>query len=213
MKVVFLQDNGINESLAVTDVSGLLKSRGHECDIFIERNERRFIPKVVAGNPDLIVIPMDIWGEHIALSMARRVKKELDVPTIFCGTYPLLFPEVIERPEVDLVITGEAEFALLDMVERLRDGEDYSDVPNLTLKRDGEVIRNEMRPLIQDLSVLPLPDRAIYYKYWYMRQISTKRFTSGRGCPNACSFCYNSKFKEFFKERHISYNCNPHNFV
>ncbi|MFA6448459.1 MAG: radical SAM protein [bacterium] len=200
MKVVFLQDNGINESLAMCDVSGLLKSRGHSCDVFIKRNEKKFLRAVVESRPGLIVVPMDIWGERVALSIAAEAKQALpDAPIAFCGTYPMLFPEVINDPQVDIVIRGEAEFPILDLAERLESGADYADIPNLTVKRGGEIIENEMRTLLQDLTLLPLPDRAIYFKYWYMKQMSLKRFTSGRGCHNACSFCYNAKYKEFFK--------------
>lgn len=198
MKIVFLQDNGINESLAVTDISGLLKSRGHECDLFIKRNEKQFVRKVAESRPGLIVVPMDIWGERVALSLASSVKEAVKAPIVFCGTYPMLFPEIINDPEVDVVVQGESEFPILDIVERLEKGEDYADVPNLTVKRGSEIRTNEMRPLLQDLTELPLPDRGLYFKYWFMKQMSLKRFTSGRGCPNACSFCYNAKFREFF---------------
>lgn len=66
MRVAFLQDNGINESLSLTDVAGLLHSKGHECELFIERNERDFLGSVVAFRPDLVVLPLDIWGEKVA---------------------------------------------------------------------------------------------------------------------------------------------------
>jgi radical SAM superfamily enzyme YgiQ (UPF0313 family) len=198
MKVIFLQDNGINESLAVTDISGLLKSRGHETDLFFKKNEKRFASKVGESGAGLIVVPMDIWGERVALSLAAEAKGVSDAPIVFCGTYPMLFPEVINDSQVDIVSRGESEYAILDLVERLERGEDYSNVPNLTVKKGGEVVINEMRPLIQDLEELPLPDRGLYFKYRFMKIISVKRFTSGRGCPNACSFCYNATFRGFF---------------
>lgn len=199
MKIVFLQDNGINESLSLTDAAGLLKAHGHDCELFLQRNERRFHEKVIGARPGLVVIPMDIWGERVALGMAENLRGKISAPIVFCGTYPFLFPEVIEHPGVDIVSMGESEFTLLELAGRLERGEDYADIPNLVLKRDGKIVRNEMRPLIGDLSVLPLPDRAIYYKYPFMRSMSVKRFTSGRGCPNACSFCYNAKFRELYR--------------
>ncbi|HOO55774.1 MAG TPA: radical SAM protein [bacterium] len=199
MKVVFLQDNGINESLSLTDVSGLLKQQGHDCELFFKKNERDFFEKVRKADPGLIVMPMDIWGEKLAIDTAEEVKKTVNAPIVFCGTYPLLFPEAIEEPGVDLVCMGEAEYPILELAGRIEAGKDYSDIPNLVLKRDGEIIRNDMRELLQDLDALPLPDREIYYKYGFMRQMSVKRFTSGRGCPNACSFCYNAVFRKTYR--------------
>ena len=198
MKILFLQDNGINESLAVTDVAGLLRSRGHECDLLIMRNERRFREKIARSGAGLVVVPVDIWGEEAALALAVKAKESLDAPLVFCGTYPLLFPEIVERPEVDLVVRGEAEFPILDIANNLEAGRSCRDVPNVALREGGGVVVNDMRPLIQDLSILPLPFRELYFKYWPLRQMSMKRMTSGRGCPNACSFCFNAKFKAMF---------------
>jgi len=198
MKVVFLQDNGINESLSLTDIAGLLEDRGHECDLFLERNERNFYAKIADSDPGLIVVPMDIWGEKKAIDIAGEVKRKIEVPIVFAGTFPLLIPEVIEKPGVDMICVGEAEFPILELADAIESGKDYSGIPNLHIKRDGEIIRNGMRPLLQDLTLLPLPDRDIYFKYPFMRDVSIKRFTSGRGCPNACSFCFNAKFKEIY---------------
>ncbi len=199
MKVIFLQDNGINESLSVTDAAGLLKANGHECDLFIEKNERSFEQRIKDASPGLIVVPMDIWGERKVLGIAERAKKTVDAPILFCGTYPLLFPEISDDDSVDIVCLGEAEYPILELANHLESHEDFSDIPNLVVKRNGETVVNEMRPLIQNLDSLPLPDRNIYFKYGFIKNFSVKRFTSGRGCPNACSFCYNAIFKEKYR--------------
>ncbi len=199
MKVLFLQDNGINESLAISDISALLKSRGHTTDLLIMRNEGHFQQRIAESNPGLVVVPMDIWGEHVALSIASTAKKAVDAPIVFCGTYPMLFPEIVEHPEVDIVVQGESEFPILDLADHLQDSASIDAIPNVSVKHDGKVIRNEMRPLLQDLTELPLPDRALYFKYRFIRQMSLKRFTSGRGCHNACSFCYNATFMASYR--------------
>lgn len=201
MKILFLQDNGINESLAMTEIAGLLKSHGHECGLLLEKNEKHFDSKIRSFGAGVIVIPMDVWGDRTALAVASRARQASDAPIVFCGTFPLLFPEIIEHSQVDIVVQGEAEFPMLEIVESLEGGGGLENIQNLVVKKDGVITRNEMRPLIQDLDELPLPDREIYYKYGFMRRMSMKRFASGRGCPNACSFCYNAKFRELFKGR------------
>ncbi|HOX28383.1 MAG TPA: hypothetical protein PLQ76_04420, partial [bacterium] len=119
MKVIFLQDNGINESLSVTDAAGLLKANGHECDLFIEKNERSFEQRIKDASPGLIVVPMDIWGERKVLGIAERAKKTVDAPILFCGTYPLLFPEISDDDSVDIVCLGEAEYPILELANHL----------------------------------------------------------------------------------------------
>lgn len=201
MKVLFLQDNGINESLAMMDVSGLLKSKGHETLLLIQKNEKRFANKIKEYDAPLIIVPMDIWGEKKALSIAAQARQVSNARIVFCGTYPVLFPEIIDHPEVDFVVQGESEYPILELADRLAEGSDFSEIENLIIKENGQVKQNPMRPLIADLSTLPLPDRELYHRYGYIRRMSMKRFTSGRGCPNACSFCFNAKFREIFKGR------------
>ena len=49
-------------------IAGLLHSKGHECELFIERNEKDFFGRVVAFKPDLIVL-LDVLPEA---GLARR---------------------------------------------------------------------------------------------------------------------------------------------
>ncbi len=40
LKIFFIQNLGINESLAITDISAFSKSKGHDvCDLLIEKKE------------------------------------------------------------------------------------------------------------------------------------------------------------------------------
>jgi anaerobic magnesium-protoporphyrin IX monomethyl ester cyclase len=93
-----------------------------------------------------------------AQQLAGAVRQALpDVPIIVGGIHPTVAPESC-LDLADLVCIGEGEEALLELIERIEAGRDYSDVANLCLRRNGTVIRNPLRPLIQDLDTLPLYD-------------------------------------------------------
>ena len=47
MRILFLQDNGINESLALTELSAYLKSAGHTTELFLEREEKISLAKLL----------------------------------------------------------------------------------------------------------------------------------------------------------------------
>src|SRR4029078_6558313 len=68
-----------------------------------------------------------------------------------------------------------------------------SDVPNCTFKSGGVVVRNPVRPLLQDLDQLPLADKHGFYAT--VPAFEHELYVvSRRGCPFRCSFCEYSTF-------------------
>jgi len=200
MRIIFIQDLGINESLALADLSAFLKSKGHSCDLLIESEERNLLRSIREFCPDMFVIPCDIGALFWSLKIAALIKKNFYKPVVFCGTCPSFYPYVvINYPEVDIICIGETEYTILELLEKIENKEDTSNIRNLWVKKNGKIYKNDLRPLIEDLEELPLPDRELYFKYKYIRDFSLKRFTSGRGCVNSCSFCYNSIFREKYR--------------
>ena len=113
---------------------------------------------------------------------------------------PHLFPTVIEQEGIDIIYRGEAEDALVELLDRLQNGQDYTDVKNLWIKQGDRIIKNPMRPLIQDLDSLPFPDRGSFLKYYAYAHSSVKHFLATLGCPYDCAYCFNHMLKRIYKE-------------
>jgi len=87
---------------------------------------------------------------------------------------------------------------LLDTFDQT--GEISTDIENLWFKKNGSVIKNPVRPLIEDLDTLPMVDREIYYNHYrFLRTYPTKRFMVGRGCPFNCAYCCNRELKRIYQ--------------
>jgi len=136
------------------------------------------------------------------VNLAGRLKQVLSASIIFGGPHPTFFPEIIDNPSVDIICIGEGELAITELADRLDAKEDFYDIENLWVKdTDGEIIKNPVRPLIQDLDGLRFPDRNIYYgKYPFLNR-SQKPFFAGRGCPFNCAFCFNYVLKDIYKDK------------
>jgi radical SAM superfamily enzyme YgiQ (UPF0313 family) len=121
--------------------------------------------------------------------MADRIKKKINVPIIFGGVHVTMVPdEVITNDCVDIICVGEGEGAIVELTNAMdRHKIDYS-IRNLWFKKDGEVIKNEIRPLISDLDSLPFPDKILFYEKEHSIA-DCYGITSGRGCPFSCTFC------------------------
>jgi len=205
MKCTFVALGAENISLEV--LSAMLKAHGHRTELaydqalfddknylYMPRFARLFdqrddvVEQVVASRPDLVGFSVMTPTYRWALDVAGRIKKRLDVPIIFGGMHPTTLPEqTIANDCVDMICVGEGDHALVDLANAIEAGRVDTSIENLWFKKDGRVICNEQRPLIDDLDTLPLPDKELFaphvpIKNYYLAVTS-------RGCPYACTYC------------------------
>jgi len=201
LNIMFLQDNGINESLGVTDLGAVLTAEGHCIELVLGDEEEDLRRRLLASSPHLVVVPCPVAGHERALSDAKLVKEvHPDCVTVLGGTYATFSPDLARLPQVDTVCIGEAEGAVVELAERIAGGENYDDVANLVVERDGELIKNPMRGLIEDLDGLPFPDRDLYFQaYPFIAELPWKKFATGRGCFHECGFCWNDALREMYE--------------
>jgi radical SAM superfamily enzyme YgiQ (UPF0313 family) len=77
---------------------------------------------------------------------------------------------------------------------------DFSRIANLWVKKaDGNICRNDVRNLNQQLDSLPLPDRSLYAPYPELWHNPVQTFISSRGCPYNCTFCFNHLMVELYQ--------------
>ena len=184
MRTLFLQDTGINESLALTDLSAVLRMAGHRVDLQLadeEKNPTRWIRRF---DPDVVSIPCPVAGHEEALQAAALVRNVCpDAFVLMGGTHATFTPELALRPEVDAVCVGEADGAVPELLDRLERGIDWQDVRNLAVEIDGELVQNPMRPPEQDLDALPFPDRELYFQYPFIARRSMGWPAHAPGAP------------------------------
>lgn len=199
-KITFVQ-NVLVDYLGVMSIAALLKSHGHSCDLFIDGLEKDIIKSINKSVPDIVGFPVSVGTHSWALKIAKKIKEKFNVLTLFGGAHATIYPEIIEYPQVDIVCRGEGEYPTLELLDCIEKEKDYRSISNLWFKKDREIFRNEIRPLIQELSMLPLPDRELYYKYKPLRNFPTKQFLASRGCPLPCSFCHNHQMIKIYKDK------------
>jgi radical SAM superfamily enzyme YgiQ (UPF0313 family) len=159
------------------------------------------IDKIEASNPDIVAFSILTDNYGWCLKIARLLRKRLDVPTVWGGIHATSVPEhVLSQDCVDYVIIGEGEYALLDLVESLSQGQADCSIANLGYKKNGKPVINPVRRPIANLDELPFPDKDL----WFSATLpSTKRryITLGiRGCPFRCTYCNGSFIKRLYKD-------------
>jgi anaerobic magnesium-protoporphyrin IX monomethyl ester cyclase len=170
----------------------------------------------VCKDADLIGISFLSSMFDIAVQATRALQMDnADRPIMWGGFHPTTMPQQA-LDFVDIVCVGEGEHALLELVERMEAGEDYTDVRNFWFRKDnGKVVGNPHRPLVQDLDTLPFQDYSFEDDWAYtddnqhLEQLTWEKFLGRmsrypdrngdmrhtyktmitRGCPHKCSYC------------------------
>ena len=124
------------------------------------------------------------------LEVAARVKKRLNVPVIVGGSHASAVPEsLLSSTNVDYVIRGEGEKALVEFLRYLKGRKRIEEVPNLAYKKGIEFVFN---PSVDNFPIdeLLFPDLSDFSTSSYA--VAGKPMTfmiTSRSCPHKCSFC------------------------
>ncbi len=124
--------------------------------------------------------------------MAVKLAKEIvpSICTIVKGAPFLTYNTntIYENPFIDYVIMGEAELTLKDIL----DGVPNCDILGICYRENFQPVKNDKRPFIEDLDILPFPARHLVDNSIYKRPDNGKVqavIKVARGCPFHCFFC------------------------
>ena len=137
----------------------------------------------------------------VTLELASAIKEEKkDALVIVGGHHPSLKPDDFLHPAVDIIVVGEGEITIRELVRALERGKEVERIPGLVLNRhqDGGQIFTGPRERIEDLDLLPFPSIKLtrpYRKYYFLGfEKGVALLETSRGCPFRCNFCSVHKF-------------------
>ena len=144
---------------------------------------------------------------NLSVNITQMIKKEYNGPVVWGGIQPTILPEKCLH-HCDVVCVGEGEKAITELADKLADGRDYHSIKNLWTTKDGVTVKNDLRPLIQDLDALPYPDFTSDNK-WIINNDEIEPFfdnehrtvywgITSRGCAFSCTYCCNNTLKRIY---------------
>ncbi len=118
--------------------------------------------------------------------------------------------ELYHSKGADVVLLGEGEETLLDVVNAYSNNKPVDDIKGITYLRDKQVVNNGRRSVLRELDKLPIPAWDLvnvdaYKQIWRSKGNSFRlNIATTRGCPYKCNWCakpiygnrYNSRSPE-----------------
>ncbi|MGE5325638.1 MAG: B12-binding domain-containing radical SAM protein [Deltaproteobacteria bacterium] len=184
--------------LGILAVATPLLRAGYEVRLIDSTIVPNFKQRVLDEVKDSICLGVSlVTGPMIreTVEIARAVKAwNPDFPVVLGGWHPSLLPQqTLDADCVDVVVRGQGETTMLEVVERLRSGASLEGVAGAGFKRNGKTVFNPERPLTPLAQMPPkayhLADFDAYEKLCGRRWAM---YTSSLACPFNCSYCTNA---------------------
>ncbi len=199
--------------LGISYIAASLREAGHAVTLidctFLEKGDA--LDKALAVQAEVVGIYCMVTLLDECLWFARQLRESTRLliaggPLPTCDPAPFL-------DQFDVVVRGEGEQTILDLLEADRQDSDLGAIPGIVFRKrtdvegEAEIVFTKDRPFVKDLDRIPFPardwlpnDQYIQYakkKYGY----SITTIMSTRGCPFRCEFCSNVVFGGSYRER------------
>jgi anaerobic magnesium-protoporphyrin IX monomethyl ester cyclase len=200
MRVLFVVNDCLTMPLGVGYLGAYARRAGHEIRLCAMLHDD---PVQVAREygADLVGFTATTGIHKRYLAMARNLKERLPGTLIVMGgAHPTFFPEVLEQnPCLDAICLGEGEEAFVEFLDAVSRGGDHTSVRNFWVRTSrGDIVRNDLRPLIADLDSIPFPERSMWEIYGEKMTFKTPFVIASRGCPYRCSYCFNHAYNKLY---------------
>lgn len=192
------------QPVGTLSVAAMLQKAGHFVK-FVNGaflTHEQVLAEIQRFKPYFIGIYSTTFGWNKAKKTAADLKERLANDCFICagGPYPIAVQERCLSDAggvIDAVVTGEGEFTVFEIVERLQSSGNLEGILGVVYRDGNKIFKNPPRPLITDLDFLPFPARELLGDAnQYIPPPGTYRkkpvavMITSRGCNRHCIYCF-----------------------
>jgi len=204
--------------LGLASIAAWLEKQGCAADIVDcyahPDSETRILEVLRSERPGWIGFSCTTSSFLDGVRLAKLAKSELPgIHAIFGGPHVSALKEKVltDYPEVDLVVVGEGEETLAELLTS--GGDQPGAIPGLVVREGDEVRFTGYRDKGIELDALPFPAYEKLAGYPHVYQLPIFNYPkapntsciSSRGCPYACTYCDRSVFRRTFRYNSAEY--------
>lgn len=198
----YLRERGVLVKILDIAAEGKNKPRkiGRRLRYGLEEKEiikriKNFGPKIVGITCQSTLHAKDAYE---TAEVVKKVDKKILI--VMGGAHASALPEeILKNKNIDVVIRGEGEITMWDVVKSYSENSTLSGLKGISFRTNNKVIHNPSRPLVNDLDQLPFPAWDLLPREKYLEEIRKNTnylmnnevswMISSRGCPGNCIYC------------------------
>lgn len=200
--------------MAILCLAAYIRDKGHEVKAYdFQANEEDFFSLLNDFKPDVVGITCHTALVYSTIGLSKKIKQALkDCRIIVGGSHPSVRPQdLLSESSVDIVVRGEGELTLLEILECLEGKKNLPEILGITYRNEAGVLTaNGDRPLIKDINTLPMPalDLLPHERYRASPDMRVGKkvmmLSTARGCPYRCTFCaMKESFSQTYRSRSV----------
>lgn len=197
--------------LGLLYLASVARKAGYTVAVFdgtFASGDRAFADALAEHEPDVVCIAGLMTLRPAALRLARMAA-ECGTTVVVGGPDPTSEPEAyLAEPAVDVVVMGEGERTLVDLLATLETAGNLAHVAGIACRSgDGAVVQTSEREPILALDELPWPARDLidverYLAVWKKEHgYSSLSLSVSRGCPYGCEYCMDAVMGPHLRRR------------
>jgi anaerobic magnesium-protoporphyrin IX monomethyl ester cyclase len=193
IKAVFIDlQNDLYDRHGIYSLAAILGHHGVDIHYISCDYKKKSLSQLINLNPDLLLYSSLSATLGLYSHFDKLIKKALPgTVSLIGGAGPTFEPQFIMESSINAACIGEGETALIYFIDN-----NFSAGKNIISKDRPQA--GKFCPLV-DLDSLPMPDRDIIYRQDSIRRdMPSKQFISGRGCPFQCTYCFNHIYNKMF---------------
>jgi anaerobic magnesium-protoporphyrin IX monomethyl ester cyclase len=188
------------EALGLGYLASVLRKNGYEVVCIDQRLEKlevmQAVELIVAYNPKALGVNLNFqYLSPVTKEILQALHdRKFDGHITLGGLYASVAASDLmdEMPSVHTVVQFEGEETYLDLVRNIDREENWKNIAGLVLRDvGGEIRTNPLRPLISNLTDIPVPARD--HLDLALRMGGYAYVISSRGCRGRCAYCVQSR--------------------
>ncbi len=98
-----------------------------------------------------------------------------------------------QRLDIDYEVIGEGEITVTELIKEIETSRNFARVDGIGYRsQSGEIIFTKRRPLMESLDNVPMFNDELFPMEIYLKNVrGFMQIHAQRGCPHACTFCFN----------------------